>query len=373
MARGTLAGGAFWVVLAGSACAQTGDGPIALEPVAEGLERPVYVTHADDRSGDLFVLEQPGRIRVLSEEGLAERPLLDLTERVESGGNEQGLLGLAFHPEFAANGRFFVNYTREPDGATVIAEFQATGDGPVAADAERVLLTVEQPYRNHNGGMIAFGPDGLLYIGMGDGGSGGDPQNFAQDPDALLGKMLRIDVDGGEPYGIPADNPFAEGGGRPEIFASGLRNPWRFSFDRETGELRAGDVGQNAIEEIDVIQRGGNYGWRRMEGTRCYEPSQGCRRDDLILPVAEYANGGGRCSVTGGYVYRGETVPALTGTYVYGDFCSGEIFGLRPEESTVLLDTGLSLASFGEDAAGELYVADLRGAVYRIVPAPGAY
>jgi glucose/arabinose dehydrogenase len=255
--------------------------PVELVPVAENLERPVFITHAGDGSQRLFIIEQPGRILVLDEGELAEEPFLDIVDQVESGGNEQGLLGLAFHPDFESNGRFFVNYTRAEDGATVVSEFKADAGAEADAASERVLMTIPQPYSNHNGGMIDFGPDGFLYIGMGDGGSGGDPGNRAQNPDDLLGKMLRIDVNGGEPYGIPQDNPYAGGGGRPEIYAIGLRNPWRFSFDRESGELYAGDVGQNAVEEINIVERGGNYGWRLMEGTACYEPSSGCERPEL--------------------------------------------------------------------------------------------
>jgi glucose/arabinose dehydrogenase len=218
--------------------------------------------------------------------------------------------------------------------------------------------------------MIAFGADGFLYIGMGDGGAGGDPQNRAQNPQELLGKMLRVDVSRGSPYAIPPDNPFVSGGGRPEIWALGLRNPWRFSFDRRTHELYAGDVGQNAWEEIDIVRRGGNYGWRLMEGAHCFNPRM-CDRQGLELPVAEYANAAGRCSVTGGYVYRGGGVPPLAGTYVYADFCSGEIFGLRGGTQRVLLDTTLAVSSFGEDEAGEMYVVDHRGGVYRIIAGAG--
>ena len=338
---------------------------IALEPVVtRSLRNPVFVTHAGDRRGRLFVVEQPGRIRVVAGGTLAPMPFLDISARVLAGG-ERGLLGLAFHPDYARNARYFVNYTRRPDGATVIAEYRASMDAGVSARDERVMLVIEQPYANHNGGMIAFGPDGFLYIGMGDGGAGGDPQNRAQNPQELLGKMLRIDVNGRTPYAVPPDNPFVSGGGRPEIWALGLRNPWRFSFDRQTRELYAADVGQHAWEEIDVVRRGGNYGWRLMEGAHCYNPAR-CDRQGLELPVAEYPNAGGRCSVTGGYVYRGAAIPSLVGTYVYGDFCSGEVFGLRGGTQRVLLATRLALSSFGEDEAGEMYAVDHRGGVYRL-------
>jgi glucose/arabinose dehydrogenase len=349
-----------------AARAETG---VDLQLVVDGLRQPVFVTNAGDGSGRLFVVEQAGRILILKDGALAERPFLDLREEVRAGG-ERGLLGLAFHPGFAGNGRFFVDYTREPDGATVIAELRAEPGQPDRVEPPgRVLLTVAQPFANHNGGMVAFGPDGHLYVGLGDGGSAGDPGDRAQNPEELLGKILRLDVDGAEPYAIPADNPYAQGGGRPEIFALGLRNPWRFSFDRKDGRLLAGDVGQNRIEEIDVVRRGGNYGWRLMEGRSCYRPESGCERPGLEPPIAEYQQEQGRCSVTGGYVYRGAQIPGLEGTYVFGDYCSGEIFGLRQGEPSVLLDPGLALASFGEDAAGELYVVDLGGAIYRIVAA----
>ena len=328
----------------------------------------MFVTTANDRSGRLFIVEQAGRIRIWAGGSLRQRPFLDLGARVLAGG-ERGLLGLAFHPQFAANRRFFVNYTRRPDGATVVAEFRASEDGGVALPGERRLLTVPQPFANHNGGMLAFGPGGRLFIGLGDGGGAGDPDNRSQNPNSLLGKILRINVDQGQPYATPGTNPFARGGGRREIFALGFRNPWRFSFDRLTGQLYVGDVGQSAVEEIDIVARGFNYGWRLMEGDRCFEPAVDCNGQDLKLPVATYAQTGGRCSITGGYVYRGLSIPALYGTYVYGDFCTGEIFGLAGGQTTVLLDTDLNIASFGENRAGELYVVDLQGTIHAIVAA----
>lgn len=348
-------------------CAGAGAQDVALEPVVtRGLGDVVYVTHARDGTGRLFVLEQDGRIRIVAVGVLAEEPFLSIVDRVMSGG-ERGLLGLAFHPRYASNGRYFVNYTRNGDGATVVAEYRVSANANRSVDSERVLLVIPQPYGNHNAGMIEFGPDGHLYVATGDGGSGGDPGNRSQNRRELLGKMLRIDVDGGEPYGIPADNPFASGGALPEIYAIGLRNPWRFSFDRLSGDLWVGDVGQNAWEEIDVIESGRNYGWRIMEGNHCYQPRRDCDRGGLELPVAEYAQEKGRCSITGGYVYRGSAIPALNGTYVYGDFCSGEIFGLRDGTQRVLTSTGLAIASFGEDGAGELYVVEHDGEIYRIV------
>ncbi len=341
-------------------------GVIRLEPVVtRGLEQPLFLTHAGDGSGRLFLLEQPGRVRILQHGRLLPAPFLDITSKVRSGG-EQGLLGLAFHPMYTKNGRFFMNYTRMPDGATVVAEYKVSTDPLITEKVERVLLAVPQPYANHNGGMLAFGPDGYLYISLGDGGAAGDPGNRAQDRNDLLGKILRIDVDRGTPYAIPPDNPYASGGGRPEIYALGLRNPWRFSFDRKTGNLWAGDVGQDRWEEIDRVVKGGNYGWRIMEGNHCFFPPFFCRTEGLNPPVAEYALTGGRCSIIGGYVYRGRAHPALSGLYLFGDYCSGEIMTLRDGQVTVLLHTELRISSFGEDQDGELYVIDLRGGVYRL-------
>jgi len=343
--------------------------PIALEPIiSDGLDHPVYVTHAGDGSGRLFVVEQPGRIRIVKQGRLQDAPFLDITEFVRYGG-EQGLLGLAFHPSYKVNGRFVVNYVRRSDGSTVIAEFQASSDPDRSQAVEKQLLVVSQPYPNHKGGMVEFGPDGFLYIALGDGGSGGDPGNRGQNTNELLGKLLRIDVDHGTPYAVPKDNPFFSGGGRPEIFAYGLRNPWRFSFDRQTGELWAADVGQHAWEEIDIVQRGGNYGWRVMEGTHCFLPRDGCARDGLVPPIAEYGHDKGRCSITGGYAYRGSRLPALRGAYLYGDFCSGEIFALMEGSQRIVLTTGLQIASFGQDQAGELYVVGHGGTIHRIVEA----
>lgn len=338
---------------------------IILRPIVEqGLTHPLYLTHAGDGTGRLYVVEQAGAIRTVINHALHTVPFLDIRERVLSGG-ERGLLGLAFHPRFSDNGRLFVNYTRHPDGATVISEFRARNE---RADphSERVLLTVAQPYANHNGGMLAFGPDGFLYIALGDGGAAGDPGNRAQDKTSLLGKLLRLDVDHGTPYAIPRDNPFAAGGGRAEIYAYGLRNPWRFSFDRATGELWLADVGQNRWEEINVVERGKNYGWRVMEGNHCFLPPIACKRDGLTPPRAEYRNKNPRCSITGGYVYRGRAVPALSGMYVFGDYCSGEVMALHGDALKVLITSKLRISSFGEDEQGELYVLDHQGGVYRI-------
>jgi hypothetical protein len=346
---------------------------ITLQPLdTTDLTSPVFVTNAHDGSKRLFVVEQPGRIKVLQPGASTATVLLDITSKVLFGG-EQGLLGLAFHPQFKANGRFFVDYTRRPDGATVIAEYGISGNDPNVADVrETVLLTVAQPFANHNGGMVEFGLDGFLYVGMGDGGSANDPGNRAQNPQELLGKILRMDVDrkdSGINYAVPPDNPFAGGGaGKGEIFALGLRNPWRFSFDRDTGLLYAGDVGQDQIEEIDIITRGGNYGWRVLEGTRCTNlgPSS-CGTGGLIPPIAEYSHQQGRCSITSGYVYRGSKATLPYGAFVFADYCTGEIFLFSGGSQWLLLNSGENISSFGEDEDGEIYVVGLGGTVHRIV------
>ncbi len=365
--------------LASNAGTITSSAIMALEPVVEtGLTRPVLLTQAPGTSSQLIVVEQPGRVQVIERGRLQPSPMLDISDRVLYGG-ERGLLGLAFHPKFTKNGRLFVNYTRQPDGATVIAEYRRSSPRSSTFDQERILLVVQQPYSNHNGGMMAFGQDGFLYTGMGDGGAGGDPGNRAQDMSSLLGKMIRLDVDTEQSYAIPPENPFRSGGERREIYALGLRNPWRFSFDMKTGLLWAGDVGQEEWEEIDIIRRGGNYGWRAMEGSHCFLPIQGCIRQGMELPLAEYQHQKGRCSVIGGYVYRGKAVPALDGRYLFGDFCSGEIFALsRNAEQgepgsgriSLLLKSGLKISSFGQDRSGEVYVLDITGRVLKIVPSP---
>ncbi|MEO8340173.1 MAG: PQQ-dependent sugar dehydrogenase [Nitrospirota bacterium] len=358
--------------------------PVKLQPVVSrgvmhflpfmvALKSPVFLTHAGDQSGRLFIVEQLGTIRIVERGRLLKAPFLDITERVLSGA-ERGLLGLAFHPEYHENGRFFVNYTRKHDGATVIAEYHRSNQGNLADREEHPLLLVPQPYSNHNGGMIAFGPDGYLYIGMGDGGSGGDPQNRAQNTDELLGKLLRIDVNTRPPYGIPANNPRVGGQGRPEIFAMGLRNPWRFSFDRKTGNLWLADVGQDEWEEVNVVTKGGNYGWRIMEGLHCFNLEEPCGKERFASPVLEYGHQGGRCSITGGYVYRGSAIPALVGVYIYGDYCSGEIFAVRTVEGGrvegkpwMMLRTDAAISSLGEDERGEIYMLDRNGALYQFI------
>jgi len=364
---------------------------IRLIKIAGGLDSPVAITHAKDGSGRLFVLEQEGLVRVIKNKALQQKSFLDIRQRVAHGG-EKGLLGIAFHPRFKDNGRFYVNYTQDNDGLiTIIAEYRLNDKGGVDAAGERILLKIKQPWSNHNGGQLAFGPDGYLYIAMGDGGAANDPHNNGQNLNTLLGAILRIDVDTQDPgkaYGIPPDNPFRhQANARPEIWAYGLRNPWRFSFDRLSGELYAADVGQDDIEEIDLIEKGKNYGWRIMEGPICTPGiNSQCDKTGLSLPLYSYTHEQGR-SITGGYVYRGKEFPQLCGVYLYGDFVSQAIWGLRTQKSKVakhktlfkvqsLLklafsyfdDDGLLISTFGEDEAGEIYVAAYQsGRIYKIV------
>jgi glucose/arabinose dehydrogenase len=354
---------------------------VPLVPLLSGLKDPLYVTSAHDGSNRLFVVEQDGRIKVLQPGATTPTIFLDITARVISN-LEQGCLGLAFHPQFSTNRRFFVYYIRPPDGATVVAEYQVSAtNANVALTTEQVLLVIEQPSPMHKAGMIEFGPDGFLYIAVGDGGPNRDPDNRAQNLDDLHGKILRIDVDhsdGSQPYSSPVDNPFFGSiPGRDEIWAYGLRNPWRFSFDRATGELYAGDVGQGAREEINLITRGGNYGWRIFEGTICtnLEPLL-CNAVPTIPPVLEYGHPSGRCSIIGGYVYRGTQGTLPTGGYVYGDFCTGEILLLQNGAETPVAKTSSFIKSFGEDEAGEIYVVGgdgQKGTVHRIGNAPATF
>ena len=351
---------------------------IQLDPVVTtGLSSPVFVGHADDGSNRLFILERGGVVKVLQPGSSTPTVFLDIHTKLVAGG-EQGLLGLAFHPQYAANRRFFVYYTRAGDGTLVIAEYHASSTDPNVADpTESVLLTIPHPTNtNHNGGMLAFGPDDYLYIGVGDGGSGNDPPNNGQNIDVLLGKILRIDVDNPDPvaqtlYSSPADNPFVGAAGRDENYAFGFRNPWRFSFDRVTGQQWVGDVGQGAREEVDTpIVKGGNYGWRVFEGSLCTNLGPApCTSANYILPILDYSHGSGRCSITGGYVYRGSQGVLPVGTYVYGDYCSGEIFAWNGSTQSVLLDTTMNISSFGEDEAGEIYVVNLGGTVSKIASA----
>lgn len=346
-----------------------------------GFSRPVDLQHAGDGSNRLFVVEQEGRIQVFAndDETASRTDFLDIRSIVNDAGNEEGLLGLAFHPDYSSNGFFYVNYTAANPRRTIIARYSVSANDADRADpaSARILLTIDQPYSNHNGGQIAFGPDGYLYIGTGDGGSGGDPLNHGQNRSSLLGKMLRIDVDnasGGREYAIPEDNPFAGNseGWAEEIYAWGLRNPWRFSFDSESGRLWCADVGQNRAEEIDIIENGGNYGWRIMEGFSCYNPSSGCDQTGLALPVLEYEHDVGR-SVTGGFVYRGKNVPEFEGKYIYADFVSGRIWGLTYRgpgdmDNQLLLSSGENIASFGIDEADELYICTFGGSILRFTP-----
>lgn len=346
--------------------------------IADGFELPVYVTHAGDGSGRIFVVEKKGRLRIIKDGTVLPAPFLDITSLVGSSGNEQGLLSFAFHPDYKNNGYFYVSYD-DKKGDTVIARYQVSAANADLADPKtaKQILHQEQPFPNHNGGLIKFGPDGYLYIGLGDGGSAGDPQKNGQNRKVLLGKILRIDVDKGDPYAIPPDNPFANGrDGAPEVWDFGLRNPWRFSFDRATGDLYIGDVGQNVIEEIDYqpAGKGGlNFGWNIMEASSCYPPSNsGCDKNGLILPVAEYTHKLGN-SVTGGYVYNGTQFPEMKGYYFYGDFSSSRLWALKQTspgtfETAELPMLNVGLSSFGEDEAGELYVTDYYdGGVYQLV------
>lgn len=378
---------AIFVGVAAAACsespaAERGTMPaLRLETVVQGMEKPIEVVHDGKRN---FIIEQPGRLRLWRSAGVEKTPYLDITDRVEHQG-ELGFLGVAFHPEFATNGYFYVNYTTRQNGPrrTVISEFhvdpQATTVDPAT---ERIVLEIEQPYGNHNGGSIQFGSDGMLYIGMGDGGSRNDPENRAQNPQELLGKILRIDVNNRQPYGIPADNPFVNDSRfKPEIWALGIRNAWRLGFDRETGTLFIGDVGQNKWEEVDVIVGGGNYGWRIREGTHPFRPNEKPATTPLIEPLVDYGRHLG-ISVTGGNVYRGKRFPQLQGIYLYGDYGSGRFWGLRYEDGKMVANEELEItwaaqptlnrvqpSGFGEDVDGEVYVCDHgRGNVYRVVP-----
>ncbi|MGF1514699.1 MAG: PQQ-dependent sugar dehydrogenase [Elainellaceae cyanobacterium] len=355
---------------------------VSLNPVAGGFDAPVQITPANDGSDRLFIVEQGGTIRVMRDGVVSQTPFLDLSDRVSLGG-ERGLLGLAFPPDYATKGYFYVNYT-DTAGDTVVARYRRSADANRAnPNSEEVILTIDQPAGNHNGGQLAFGPDGFLYIATGDGGGGGDPGNNAQNPNSLLGKLLRIDVESGaSTYAIPSDNPFAGAADpgdafRDEIWAYGLRNPWRFSFDRQTGDLYLGDVGQGQLEEINFqpanSDGGQNYGWRVFEGTSRFAEGDLVPRD-VVFPVEEYGRAEGR-SVTGGFVYRGEVPSDLEGVYLYGDFVTGNIWGLQRASgawaSELLLDSELGISTFGEDESGDLYVADyFTGTIYAIAVPP---
>ncbi len=365
----------------GSSTPEPPDGPdiAALSLVASGLSSPLYLTSPPGDTERLFIVEQGGAVRIVRNGTLLTAPFLDIAANISSGG-ERGLLGLAFDPEYSTNGRFYVHYT-DVAGNTRVSTFLRSSADPNQADpaSEQLVLAAEQPFPNHNGGQLSFGPDGYLYLGLGDGGSGGDPEGRGQDLTDLLGSILRLDVRTTTPYTIPADNPFAgRTGARPEVWSYGLRNPWRFSFDRANGDLYVGDVGQSAWEEIDVSPasdgagKGLNFGWNIMEGKHCFGASS-CDQAGLALPVLEYDHGQG-CSITGGYVYRGAAIPDLQGHYFYGDYCRGWVRSIRIDGGTIVqnfqwpaLALGNNLTSFGEDAAGELYVMSAGGEVFRIV------
>ncbi len=342
--------------------------------VADGLQQPIGLFHTEDGSGRLFILEQAGRILIWQGGGMLLDVFLDIRDRVGSQGFEQGLLGLAFHPQYVENGYFFVNYT-DRQGDTVIARFTVDTQQPNFTDSstEKILLRVGQPYANHNGGMLAFGPDDYLYIGLGDGGSAGDPQGNGQSLNSMLGKILRLDVDQGDPYAIPADNPYLQGQALPEIWAYGLRNPWRFSFDSLNGDLYIADVGQNQWEEINHLSvdspAGMNFGWNFYEASTPFS-GQAVDPASMIFPVFEYSHAQG-CSITGGEVYRGQGIPELYGVYLFGDYCSGNVWGMVRDgqnawQTNLLFENQGSITSFGVDEQGEVYLLLFSGQVYRL-------
>ena len=353
---------------------------LSFEPFAAGLGNLTFLTHAGDGTGLLYAVEQAGVVRVVERDGsVRPQPLLDISDRVSAGG-ERGLLGLAFHPDYAQNGRLFVHYT-DADGNTAVSEFSRVAEAQADPASERRIFSLEQPFGNHNGGMLAFGPDGYLYISLGDGGGAGDPLGAGQNLATPLGKILRIDVDGEEPYAIPPDNPFVgQEGARAEIWAWGLRNPWRLGFDRASGALVIADVGQGQWEEINVQPAGAggrNYGWNVMEGPECFADAS-CASSGLIPPAASYPLGGGQCAVVGGYTYRGSQYPALNGAYLFADHCSGLLWAfdlataldggqvIAPEVGSA----GLRPSSFGEDEEGELYLVGHGGEILRITARP---
>jgi glucose/arabinose dehydrogenase len=353
--------------------------PPTLTLLVSGLSSPLGLEQPNDGSGRLFVVEQGGRIKIIQNGAVLATPFLDITSKISTG-SEMGLLGVTFHPNYSANGKLYVNYTRTVSGQiqSVIAEYIASpaNANQVNIATERILLTVDQVnnFTNHKAGQLAFGPDGLLYFGLGDGGGGGDPFGHGQSTATLLGKMMRIDVNSTDPglqYHVPSDNPFVAGGGLPEIFAFGFRNPWRFSFDRGTGRLFVADVGQDQFEEVDIVQKGGNYGWNIMEGMHCFNPSSGCNTAGLTLPIAEYSHAEGN-AVIGGFVYRGTNLASLRGVYVFGDLGTGKIFALQEASPnvfnrTLLLTTGKTISTFGQDQAGELYLVDIgAGNVFKL-------
>jgi glucose/arabinose dehydrogenase len=381
--RGSLSG-ATVTPAAGRAASTDAFDPAGLavgfDEVASGLSAPLAIANAHDGSGRLYIAQQGGQIRIVRDGALAPLPFLDVAERISSGG-ERGLLGVAFHPRYPVDPRVFVDYT-DPDGNTRVSSFRVDPATPDRVDpaTEQRLLFVQQPFPNHNGGALAFGPDGFLYISLGDGGSAGDPQGNGQSLKTLLGKILRIDVDrnsGDRAYGIPADNPFAagDGGAQPEIWLLGLRNPWRMSFDRATGDLWIGDVGQDAWEEVDVQRAGAtggtNFGWNRMEGTHCFRPAENCLEGSLTLPITDYGHDQG-CTVIGGDVYRGSLETALLGGYVFADYCSGRVWAIDPASSryqapTLVAETSHAFSAFGANEDGEMFAVDINaGTLLRV-------
>jgi glucose/arabinose dehydrogenase len=383
--RLTCLGLSLGSVFCASACSDddpggpTGGAGVRLQEIASGLSSPLYLTAPPEDAARLFIVEKTGAIRIIRDGVLLPDPFLDLSSRISNGG-EQGLLGMAFDPDYATTGRFIVHFT-DPAGNTTLSRFQVSANPDVADPAsELVILTATQPFANHNGGQVAFGPDGFLYLGLGDGGSGGDPDNRGQELTDTLGSILRIDVRSTEPYGVPADNPFVQSGA-PEVWSYGLRNPWRFSFDRATGDLYIADVGERGWEEVDISTaaqgggRGANYGWNIMEGAHCFL-AEGCDQTGLTLPVLEYSHEEG-CSITGGYVYRGSAIPALEGHYLYADLCQRWVRSFRYADGAVTEQTDRpsltppgAVLSFGEDAVGELYILDAAGRVSKIVADP---
>lgn len=358
-------------------------GSIALQAIVTGLSSPLDLESAPDGSGRLFVVQQGGQIEIIQNGALLSQPFLDISSEIvpNFSGTEMGLLGVTFHPQFQQNHKLYVNYVRNNAGQiqSVISEFQASAANPNLADpaSERILLVVNQVgnFGNHKAGQLAFGPDGFLYFTLGDGGSEDDPFGHGQDTNVLLGKMMRIDVNSRGPglqYGIPPDNPFVSGGGLPEIFAWGFRNPWRFSFDRPTGRLFVADVGQDKFEEVSIVQKGGNYGWNVMEGFHCFNPPSGCNMNGLMLPIVEIPHPEGE-AVIGGFVYHGSALAGFENQYIFGDL-NGRIWTLleSPPNTftrTLVDDTGLSISSFGQDQNGELYVVDIgNGRVLKVVP-----
>jgi len=382
--------GAF-IVLASMSCSVSDEDntqfPVHLESIGMNkvfpdvsYSRMVHITYPDDGTNRLFLVLQSGQIKVFSRETASPSIFLDISNRVSNEGNEEGLLGLAFHPDYSENGHFYTYYSTDSPRRSVLSRFSVKEDDPNQANphSEVIVLEIPQPFKNHNGGQIVFGPDDYLYVGLGDGGSSGDPNRNGQDLETLLGSILRIDVrtyESGSAYVIPEDNPFigySDSKARQEIWAYGLRNPWRFTFDKVTGQMWAGDVGQNDYEEIDIIQRGLNYGWNVVEGTHCYpEYIETCNQGSFEPPIFEYPRSGGNCSVTGGYVYRGSHLPSLYGSYIYGDFCSGRVWALWYDGTRVTKNLELTqapgrISSFGEDQDGEIYVLSFDKNIYRL-------